>query len=99
MLLLLAAGLMVVSRVDVIPKEGKSVLFCVFVTSLKEYRPWFSRRQQQQCIDSPVGNVGLGRFLSPGRAQGSITGELCEEVIIRSTDSNHTGALFCFLLP
>ena len=86
-----------------IPREGKPVLFCVFVTALEEYRPWFQRRCQNFTKLSIAGKgsiemtepastapSGAIRF---GRAEGSVAGEECEEILVRDRYSDHTGNL------
>lgn len=86
-----------------IPREGKPVLFCVFVAALEEYRPWFQRRHQrftkisndgkgsiEMTAPASTAPAGAIRF---GRAEGSVAGEECEEILVRDRYSDHTGNL------
>ncbi len=94
---------MVLSRVDVVPRDGKPVLFCVFVATLEEYRPWFEQRRQhftkksigekesiEMTVPASTANAGTIRF---GRAEGSVVGEECERILVRDKYSDHTGKL------
>ena len=93
-------GMTILRRVDVIPKENRDVLFCVFTMTLHEwiryYRPLSSLLSGSsskvdilESNDSEELDKRSGKLVN-GRAIGSITGELVETLTVRKADLSHT---------
>ena len=74
----------VLRRVDVIPKETKEALFCVFVITPERWAPHFS------FMAGNGAEAEEGGGLVNGRAAGSVAGELVEALTVRRIDLSHT---------
>ena len=85
-------GMAVLKRVDVIPKEGRSVLICIFVLTLYKHVHLYSKRDRNaaETTDVSTDNTsGTGKLVK-GRAEGSIQGEEVEIICIRDKNDQHT---------
>jgi hypothetical protein len=82
----------VTKRLDVIPKEGKPVLFCVFVIVLNEWLSSFSTSSlfpllSEYQLDQ---RISIDQIKNDYRVNGTLRGEIIETLTVRDFLNNHT---------
>jgi tRNA1(Val) A37 N6-methylase TrmN6 len=87
-----SSGLSVIKRIDVIPKYGKPVLFCIFVIVLNE---WITSPSSASLFPvlteyNPPKNISIDVITSDYRITDSLRGETIEVLTVRDSQNQHT---------
>jgi hypothetical protein len=91
-----AAGLTIVRRLDVIPRDGKPPLFCVFVIVLDSWLQECESRNDDSFpplsafAPGPVADLLPANAREGLRVEGSVRGEVCEIMTVRESNLEHT---------
>ena len=81
----------ILRRVDVIPLEGKHVLFCIFIITANKWLDQFVVMDQYSTIDrSKLSGFVEMKEIGSGRVVGNVYGEAIEQIIVRQKDASHT---------
>lgn len=90
----------ILKRVDIIPKEGRSTLICIFVLTIHKHAHLYNITSNGNTVDTSgldIDYIGRTGRIVKGRAEGSIQGELVETICIRDESSQHTEE-YCSIL-